>query len=136
MRTPSQAHALCTALALGVSLSLLAVIAASIVYVYRLGLLEMMLHLFPGFEHIGLIGFLLIPILVVLMLIWAAFCVAVTCALLLFLLAVAIALVVLIGELLVNLVAEPWAISDPMAMVVQRLTHIWRGALRAIRVRP
>ena len=95
-----------------------------------------MLYLFPRFDNIGLIGIILVPIFLVFMLIWAAICVCVTLFLLLFFLAVGVALIISIGELLVNLFAESWAVRDPMGLLRERLVGIWRGTARLVRRGP
>jgi hypothetical protein len=133
---PSQSHALQTLLAVAPALALLAAVVGLVAYLYELGLFQRMLYLFPSFEHIGLIGFILVPIFVVFMLIWAAVCLAISGVLLLFFLGVAVALVIATGELLVNLFAESWATRDPLGLLRERLLSIWRGTLRVVRRGP
>jgi len=105
-------------------------------YIYQLGLLQRMLHLFPSLDGLGLLGFILIPILVVVMLVWGAFCALVTIVLVMFGLALIVALGFTALELLLNLFADPASHREPADLVQARLRGIAAGTAKALRRSP
>ncbi|MGA2127226.1 MAG: hypothetical protein ABSG76_13855 [Xanthobacteraceae bacterium] len=105
-------------------------------YIYQLGLLQRMLHLFPSLDGLGLLGFILIPILVVVMLVWGAFCALVTVVLVMFGLALIVALGFTALELLLNLFADPASHREPADLVQTRLRGIAAGTAKVLRRSP
>jgi hypothetical protein len=93
-------------------------------YLYGLDLLTRMLYLFPSPNGLGLWGFLLIPIVILIMLVWAAICVVFIIALLLFAIAVAVALLIVAAELAINMFTDPAHYQDPLLLLQARIRGI------------
>jgi hypothetical protein len=136
MQMPDANRVIKTLLAEAVLALLIALAAWLESYIYQLGLLQRMLHLFPSLDGLGLLGFILIPILVVVMLVWGAFCALVTIVLVMFGLALIVALGLTAIELVLNLFADPASHREPADLVQARLRGIAAGTAKVLRRSP
>jgi hypothetical protein len=133
MQMPDANRILRTAAAELVVLALGAISAWLVYYLYGLDLLARMLYLFPSPNGLGLLGFILIPLLVIVMLLWAAVCVVFVIGLLVLWLAMTVAFGFVAVELAINLFADPAHHPDPLRLLQARIKGIELATIGLVR---